>query len=246
MNSLLSFLLATALLLAFNPAASACGGLFCQPQQPVMQAGESIAFGVNGNQIEMHVQILYEGPADAFSWVLPIPVTPKEVAVGSDLMFTSLFQTTLPTFTLNVNNSLSTTCAADDFGPIMCPMAMAEAGGAMGGGGATVLEDGTVGPYDYVVLEPEEGNPDSIFQWLETNGYDQPDESAALLNYYALMDQKFVALRLTKNTPSGEIQPLILRYEMENADANTPIACVPIKLTAIAANDNMPVQVHKP
>jgi hypothetical protein len=153
-----------------------------------------------------------------------------------------VFQSTLPTFQLNVDDSLSTTCTQGDFAAQACNMTMADGAGS-GGGAATVLEDGTVGPYDYVVLEPADNNPDSIFEWLETNEYDQPDESAPLLNYYALLDQKFVALKLTKNTPTGEIQPLIL-YEMENADENTPIACVPIKLTAIAANDNMPVQVY--
>jgi hypothetical protein len=45
-------------LLFYSPSVWACGGLFGPPNQPVNQAGEAIAFGVNGNQIEMHVQIL--------------------------------------------------------------------------------------------------------------------------------------------------------------------------------------------
>lgn len=233
--------LLTASLLSLTPVANACGGLFCEPARPVVQAGEAIAFGVNGNQVEMHVQIFYEGPAEGFSWVLPMPVTPTDISVGTDFLFTSLFQSTLPQFTLNVNNTLSNTCTPDDFGPVMCPMAMAE---MAADGGAIVVQDGTIGPFDFVVLEAADGNPDSIFQWLETNGYDQPDAAAPLLNYYASMDQKFVALKLTKDTEAGEIQPLIIKYVMENADENTPIACVPIKLTAIAANDNMPVQVY--
>jgi len=222
---------------------AACGGLFCEPSRPVLQAGEAIAFGVQGTNIQMHVQILYEGPASAFSWVLPVPKTPDNVSVGSDILFTSLFSETLPQFVLNIAQNESTTCTEDDFGPLACPMMMADAESA-GGGGAVVLETGSVGPYDYVVLEPAENNPDSVFEWLSTNGYDQPEGADALLNYYALLGQKFVALKLTKDTESGDIQPLILEYNMEGADENTPIACVPIKLTAIAANDNMPVQVY--
>ena len=50
----------------------ACGGFFCQPQQPVLQAGETIAFGVrpiekeettgpNILEVIMAIQINYEG-----------------------------------------------------------------------------------------------------------------------------------------------------------------------------------------
>ena len=58
-----------------------------------------------------------------------------------------------------------------------------------------------------------------------------------------------MSLRLQKDAESGEIQPLILEYEMPTTEngitlEKMPIACVPIQLTRIAATDNMPIQVY--
>ena len=245
MKHSLSFTLALLLWQGNLATVSACGGLFCEPSRPVVQAGEAIAFGVNGNRVSMNVQIVYEGPADAFSWVLPVPQTPDSISVGSDILFSALFTETLPTFVLNIGENESSTCTEDDLGPDVCAFSAGLGESAADDeDGAIVLQDGTVGPYDFVVLEAAENNPDSVLEWLETNGYDQPEGTGALLNYYALLGQKFVALKLTKNTPAGDIQPLIMEYVMENVTETTPIACVPIKLTAIAANNNMPVQVY--
>ena len=88
------------LLLTFLPTALACGGFFCELALPVVQTGEAIVFGVEGNKVTMHVQILYQGPAEGFSWVLPVPFKPN-VAVGLDRIFTAMFTQTLPQFFLH-------------------------------------------------------------------------------------------------------------------------------------------------
>jgi hypothetical protein len=235
------------------PLTKACGGFFCQLAQPVLQSGEAIVFGVEGNNVTMHVQILYEGPAEAFSWVLPVPFQPQ-VDVGSDRIFTALFQATLPTFQLDIQEVDTETCSEDDFQPKSeCPPValmsesapMSTSTPAADADAAVVLEQGSVGPFDFVILEAADKDPSSVFRWLEDNGYDQPDESAALLTHYATNDHKFVALRLQKQAETGEIQPLILKYQMpSNDDAPSPIACIPIQLTRIAATDNMPIQVY--
>lgn len=224
----------------------ACGGLFCEPSRPVVQAGEAIAFGVDTatNRVSMTVQIVYEGPAEAFSWVLPVPMTPEVISVGSDVLFTALFRETLPTFELDIANNQSTTCTENDLLGDVCAMASFADRDVSEEAEAMVVEQGTTGPYDYVVLEAAENNPNSVLEWLSKNGYDQPEGAGELLNYYALLGQKFVAIKLTKNSEAGDIQPLTMEYQMETASTTTPIACVPIKLTAIAANDNMPVQIY--
>ncbi|CAB9524546.1 Uncharacterized protein conserved in bacteria (DUF2330) [Seminavis robusta] len=200
----------------------------------------------------MHVQIFYEGPAEGFSWVLPVPYQPQ-IDVGSDRIFTALFQTTLPTFSLQIQQEVTDTCSQDAFqGEQTCAPAMAffDSAGAGGcpncsaAGAAVVLDEGNVGPFDYVIIEAADNDPSSVFRWLEENNYDQPDEAAALLNYYAMNDHKFVALRLEKDAEAGEIQPLIMTYEMPAQQDPSPIACVPIQLTRIAATENMPIQVY--
>ncbi|MGZ3459633.1 MAG: hypothetical protein ACXU86_14155, partial [Archangium sp.] len=66
-------LLAVGLLSA--PRAEACGGFFCS-QVPVDQAGERIVFGINGNAVEAHIRIQYQGDARKFAWVVPLQAKP--------------------------------------------------------------------------------------------------------------------------------------------------------------------------
>lgn len=243
--------------------ALACGGFFCQPNAPVVQSGEAIVFAINEeeNSVTMHVQILYEGPAEDFSWILPVPSAPV-ISIGTDALFRGLFQSTLPTFELDIIEEASDTCTLDQAQPIPCPfMNFAESSAGGTSPGSIVVEEGNVGPFEFVVLEAADNDPSSIFRWLVENGYDQPEGADALLNYYASHGQKFVALRLQKDTDTGEIEPIVLTYTMpEGEDEDVlvqpeaaltsqttrrmALACVPIQLTRIAAANDMPVQVY--
>lgn len=218
----------------------ACGGFFCQPRQPILQAGEAIAFGVSGTTVSMHVQILYEGPAEGFSWLLPMPVQPS-FSTGSDVLFDALFKETVPTYVFNIDEFASTTC--QDFNGPECFFSegMEDSDAEASAGASVVLEEGNVGPFEYAVLDPDSGK---VFDWLEENGYDQPEEAEPLIEYYARHGMIFVALRLSKESDTGEIQPLVLTYDMPSLDSNTPIACVPMKLTSIAATQNMPMYIY--
>jgi hypothetical protein len=255
--------LSSLLCLLFSSPVTACGGFFCQSNNPVLQSGEAILFAVDGDTVTMHVQIQYEGPADGFSWILPIPSTPT-LSMGTDVLFRSLFDATLPTFELLIDNAASTTCNLDQAQPFPCPLFFQDASSTteeqdVDDEAATVVKEGSVGPFDFVVLEAADNNPSSILEWLIENGYDQPPGADALLNYYALMSMQFVALRLKSNSEVGEIEPIILQYEMPPAlldqtlttttttttqVARRALACVPIQLTRIAATEDMPVQVY--
>ena len=73
----MSALLLAALLAVHAPTkrATACGGFFCQAQ-PIIQASEQIIFRQEGNRITAIVQIQYQGTAEDFSWVVPVPGIP--------------------------------------------------------------------------------------------------------------------------------------------------------------------------
>src|SRR5687768_1333853 len=69
--------------------AEACGGFFCQ-NVPVDQSGEHLLFSIEDDgTVVAHVQIQYQGAAESFAWVLPLPAEP-EVSVGSDEIFRTL------------------------------------------------------------------------------------------------------------------------------------------------------------
>src|SRR5688500_18026596 len=83
--------------------ASACGGFFCSQTQGVNQAAERIVFANNGDgTVTAVIEIQYQGPAEKFSWLLPISSVPMgdEIAVGSSVSFQRLQQATNPQYFL--------------------------------------------------------------------------------------------------------------------------------------------------
>ena len=80
----------------FTTEALACG-CFAQttPATPVVQAGEAVVFAHDGTNVEMHVQISYQGPAEEFAWLLPMPSVP-EVQLSTIELFQMLRTATAP------------------------------------------------------------------------------------------------------------------------------------------------------
>jgi hypothetical protein len=230
MNTVFSALIVCAAM--WTQDANACGGFFCNNSNPVDQSGERILFSVEGTTVTAHIQIAYQGDADSFSWVVPLPGVP-DVSVGTDLVFDRLRQVTDPRFEIQwqkgdncelKNECMYAEAAMEDGDPNGPPQ---------GGGGVNVLKEGEAGPYNYKVLEADTGQV--LFDWLNENGYDQPEAAQELIEHYVNLKFKFVALKLLKNKSAGEIQPLVVRYSAPN------LACIPIKLTSIAATPDMPI-----
>jgi hypothetical protein len=102
----------------------------------------------------------------------------------------------------------------------------------------SVAASGVVGNFDWVTLalDPQLPEPaDAAVGWLTANGYDVPPSSAGLLGPYLNEPGMYLlALKLTKGSSVGSIRPLVLTY-----DGDLP--SIPIKLTAVAANENMGV-----
>jgi len=80
--------------LAWQARAQACG-CFTQPnvQTPVVQAGERILFAHEGGNVVAYIQIQYQGSADHFGWLVPLPSIPT-LELGTDELFTQLIRTT--------------------------------------------------------------------------------------------------------------------------------------------------------
>lgn len=222
--------------------AEACGGFFCSAQQPVNQAAERIIFADNGDgTITAVIQILYEGPSEQFSWLLPISSVPAEgqLDVASDIAFQRLQQATNPLYTLTTR--IEGSCREDVPAPI--PAAQDDCGtnpfvsGCGNGAGVSVAASGLIGAFEWTVIEVEPTLPapaDAALEWLTANGYDVPPNAAAVLGPYLADGMYLLALKLTKGSSTGSIRPIVLTYEAE-----APM--IPIKPTAVAANDDMGV-----
>jgi MYXO-CTERM domain-containing protein len=236
-NCTFAALLALGAVGASTEEANACGGTFCDsgPQaMPVDQTGENILFVMDGTTVEAHVQIQYQGDAERFAWVVPMQKIP-EVSVGSQILFQNLLLSTVPTYAFSQQNDTCGGGGGAGGGLSTGGSGGTSSGGSAGssGGGPSVVFQETVGAFDVTVLQG--GTAEEVADWLATNDYQSIPNAASILQDY--VDQQFVftAIKLTGGAQTTEIHPLVFKYV-----GNEP--CVPIKLTAVAATEDMGVR----
>jgi MYXO-CTERM domain-containing protein len=221
----------------------ACGGTFCDggpAPMPVEQTGETILFVFDGAYVEAHIQIQYDPTTNAeqFAWVVPVTALP-EFSVGSQRLFGNLLTATVPAYGLgNYNEPCGFDSGGFDDGCDGTGGAGSDDGGFKldAGGGPEepeVVLATTVGAFEVFVLDG--GTVDGVMQWLGDNGFQQDMAAAPILDEYLTEGHLFVAFRLAAQAEVGEIHPITLRY------AGTE-PCVPIRLTRIAAQDDMEIR----
>lgn len=217
--------------IAVAPRSShACGGFFCA-QTPIDQSGEYILFSIEPGGVRAYIQIQYTGKAEDFAWVVPVMSVPKKISVGVQQVFTTLLNMTKPQHRLDWSSSQAG-----------CLGLATRGGDAAGGvpaaspsspGGVDVIDKGEVGPYNYAIVKAEEAA--KLKAWLDKEGFQQPPSAEpALMHYVKQPGFVFVAIKLKRGAMTGEIQPLVLDMEHEEA-------CVPLVLTRIAATPDMPI-----
>ncbi len=218
-------------------SASACGGFFCSGQQ-IDQSGERVLYVLEDGHVQAHIQIQFQGDAADFSWVVPVQSVPT-VSAGSDDLFNALLATTVPQFSRDDQTDKSCRDLWDEEADL--------AGGDGGGDGdadsdadadrdgdVTVVASGVAGPFDYQVIDSDD--PDALQDWLTENGYDVPDNSLPIIASYLDSGMFFLGLQLTKGSDAGDLRPVVLDMDQDEA-------CLPIRLTAIAATADMPILV---
>jgi hypothetical protein len=227
-----------------TPRAQACGGFWCSLQNPVEQSAEQIIFIDHPDEtVTAVIQIQYQGPAEKFAWVVPIPGDP-EIAVSSNTAFQRLREATDPQYQLEVE--VEGMCNQQhifergDFNNVGSAAAPG-AGMAMTDKAVTVVSMGSVGPYDYTTIAVDPQLPDAAdvaIEWFRDNGYDLSGVDAEVLGPYLDEGLNLLAFKLTKTAAetSGAIRPVILKYESE-------LPMIPIRPTAVAAQNDMGIRV---
>ena len=206
------------------------------------QAAEQIIFVDNPDDtITAVIQIQYVGPSKKFAWVIPMPGKPT-IGVSSNVAFQRLDAATSPQYSLE--QIVEGTCMPDTYyrgGDFANGTS-----GAADAGIATpnsesvmVLDQGSVGPYDYVVisLDPKLADPaDVAIQWFMTEGYDLTGVDGDLLGPYLADGLNLLAFKLTKGNEAGAIRPVVLTYQSE-------LPMIPLRPTSVAAQDDMGIKV---
>lgn len=239
----LGMLVGASAVLAAPQTAEACGGTWCDAgptPMPVDQTGENIVFVRDGDTIEAHIQIQYEGEADRFGWVIPLQSLP-EFSVGSEPFVQGLLAGTVPTYQLTTQRD---DCSLEGGNNSGFPPgdgaggtsgAAGDDGGESGGdpGGPQVVLEQTVGAYDITVLQG--GTAAEVIQWLTDNGYEQDEEAEPILQEYLNEGHLFGAVKLTGGADVDEIHPIVLTFQ-----GSEP--CIPLRLTRIAAVEDMEIR----
>jgi len=216
-------------LLPVSPVALACGGFFCE-SVPIQQAAEQIVFRQDGDRITAMVRILYSGEAERFSWVIPVPNEP-DLSLGADITFPELELATRPMFDLERNGEDCGFGAADGgAGGVSESVATT----ADGDDGVTIVAEESVGPFDTVTLRGD--TADALILWLEENDYDLSENGRDLIEPYVEAGMLFVGVKLRNGESTDSIQPLVMEY-------SSAAPMIPIRLTAVAAEDDMGVLV---
>ena len=247
----LSAVLAT----ASTAPAYACGGCFSPPsptiEQTVVQNAERILFVRDEltKKSTVWVEVRYTGLATEFGWVLPVPKLPK-VGVGSAVVFNALDDFLGARY--QPQQKPDENCRSPYDGCVEVPYMNGGPGGyagdttsasadtaasdAAGHGDPSVqiLASGQTGPYDYLVVQGNDAKP--LLDWLNAHGYATPDKALPILKSHIAKGNLFVAIKLQNGQGIEAIRPVVL--EMDDAEP-----CVPLRLTSIAAAEDMAVIV---
>ncbi|MBA7559441.1 DUF2330 domain-containing protein [Candidatus Atribacteria bacterium 1244-E10-H5-B2] len=190
------------------------GGLFTPLERDIYEPNQ-LAMIVFDDMVEKIIfQVDYEGDAEDFAWVIPVPGYPKLFPV-EDEIFYELHELTKPV-------------PPWGFG---CGWGMLPT--APGDEGVHIWEENQVGIYHTTTLSASD--PNSLVEWLNDNGYAFPIEGQEILDYYVQKQWFFVAMKIQSDEMvnnseyyTGAIQPIGIMFFSDEM-------IYPLKISALSA-----------
>jgi len=182
------------------PISLADGGLFTQLYRDIYEPNQ-LAMIVFDDMVEKIIfQIDYEGDAEDFAWVIPVPGYPKLFSVEDDIFY-ELHKLTQPT-------------PPSSFG---CGWGAGPPLSGLEDEGVHIWEENQVGIYHTTTLSATD--PNSLVEWLNDNGYAFPAEGQEILDYYVQKNWFFVAMKIqheetinSSENYTGAIQPIGIMF----------------------------------
>ena len=197
------------LLVAQPRQVKACGGCFIPPltNMSTVVTGHRMAFAFSSTRTVLWDQIQYSGSPADFSWVLPVKGE-AVIEAAEDAWFEALE---------GVTNTVVTPPHLDCYsqsssGGCACGGASASSDSSGFGGpgfgpgnSVTILQQGSVGPYEEVRLRSTSSG--ALLAWLSTNKYNIPADIKPVIEaYQASFD--FFALRLQPQAMVQQMTPV--------------------------------------
>jgi hypothetical protein len=215
----------SALELAVERDAAACGGCFHPPPPPGQTASditdERMLLAVSTTQSTLYDQIAYSGSPSSFAWVLPIHGT-VDVGLSADVLFDSMDVLTQTQINAPyVNCPQPSGCG----GGAGCGSSNTPSSASFGDQGAaapppvTVTKQENVGPYDTVQLHATDAS--ALNAWLMQNGFDIPAAVTPVIDAYVTEGFDFLAMKLLPNQGVQSMRPV--RVTTPGASLSLPL-----------------------
>lgn len=204
-----SLLFTMLLSIAAGPA-FADGAFFALLEDDIFQPSQKAIILYENNREDLILAVKYEGNADEFAWVIPVPNYP-DIDVSDPDLFWELSKITTEDLPVRIG------CAR--FIPLpLSPMVQ-------------VLERTIIGPYDVAILSAQD--PTALVDWLNSNGYSFPEEGEKILDDYITKEWYFVATRINTGEEAtglavGTIEPLKLSFESDEI-------IYPLRITSLSS-----------
>ena len=203
-------LLLTMLLSMTAGPALADGAFFALLGDDIFQPSQKAIILYENNREDLILAVKYEGNADEFAWVIPVPNYP-DIDVSDPDLFWELSQITTEDLPVRLG------CAR------FIPLPLSPA--------VEVLERTIIGPYDVAILSAQD--PTALVDWLNSNGYSFPEEGEKILDDYITKEWYFVATRINTGEEAtglaaGTIEPLKLSFESDEI-------IYPLRITSLSS-----------
>ncbi|BAU66576.1 hypothetical protein STA3757_39810 [Stanieria sp. NIES-3757] len=241
---ILSLLLVSVIFLAgIRPAWAFCGFYVAKADTSLYNRASQVIIARDGNKTVLTMANDYQGEAQDFALVVPVPVVLKQeqVHIGETKILSRL-------------DAFSAPRLVEYFDPDPCQVLMYESDALRSmpqaapsasefkrnnALGVTVEEQFTVGEYDFVILSAKQS--DGLETWLIENGYKIPQGAKKLLQPYIRQQMKFLVAKvnLTEYDRHGfeKLRPIAIAYE-------SPKFMLPIRLGMINAQSEQDLIVY--
>ncbi len=213
--------------LLVSTRAALSDGMFMPPKLSPRVAGQTgvastaqkavIIDMLQGDEILL-LQTTYQGPAEEFAWVIPVPGLPgkNDVFSASPEFLDVVFGQTTPRIRTEMDDPVPSVSFAGGSGFAGSLLATAGFGGHKAG--VVVHELMQVGMYDAAVLSATRAGV--LTRWLLENDFQVPQNAAEILATYVEKRWYFVALRITpEEIPASavveDVDPIGIRFATE-------------------------------
>ncbi|MFM7426457.1 MAG: DUF2330 domain-containing protein [Elainella sp.] len=220
------------------PAWAFCGFYVAKADTSLYNQASQVVIARSGNRTVLTMANDYQGEAQDFAMVVPVPVVlqPEQVQVAEPGVIERLDAFSAP----RLVEYFDPDPCAPEFALRQMPSAAAPAAESLDAArgrnqalGVTVESRFSVGEYDILILSARESR--GLANWLTQNGYRLPQGASQLLQPYIRQNLKFFVAKvnLKEYEASGyqALRPLQIRYE-------SPRFMLPIRLGMMNAQPN--------